>query len=103
MSVPFAPRAGGTITLAANTSNAQAALPTGCHRLHIVNTSDGVAHVVTDESTDLAAAVTDFPVPPGAAAVMTIKAHHNRVAVKLASGATSASVYVTPGTGGSAV
>lgn len=101
MGKPFAPRDGGTVTVSASTSSADEAITAGCHALRIVNTSAGVAFVKTAENTALSATTADFPVAAGQTAVMNIKSNHNIVAVILSTG--SGSVYVTPGTGGSAV
>lgn len=103
MSTPFAPRDGGTVTVAASTTSADEAFSANCHRMRVHNTTDGVAFVKTGQGSSLTATTADFPVGPGDTAVFNIKSNHNIVAVILASGSTSGDVYCTPGEGGSAV
>jgi hypothetical protein len=94
---PFAPRDGGTVTVAASTTSADEAIDAGCHWLRVVNNTNGVAFVKTARGSALTATSADFPVAPGATGFLKLTSDHNIVAVILAAGSTSGNVYVTPG------
>ena len=100
MSRPFRPADGKTVTVSASTTSADEAFVAGSHAIRVLNTTNRTAHVKTARGSALTATVADFPVAAGGEAIIGIPSDHNIVAVILASGATSGSVYVTPGTGG---
>lgn len=102
MSKPFRPNDGGTVTVAASTTSADEAIDPNSHAIAIFNNcADGVAHIKTAKGGGtLTATTADFPVGPKQHAIIGIPSTHDTVAVILSSGATSANVYITPGTGG---
>ena len=90
---PFVPS--GTVTIAATTASASAALSQGDTVL-IYNSSTGIAFVAFGNGS-AAATIAGTPIPPGGSLMLYVGPIVNTAAVILSTG--TGNVYVTAGTG----
>jgi hypothetical protein len=86
----------GTVTIAASTTSATAALAGGGDAVLVYNATNGIAFVVLGAAVATAAGV---PVPAGARMLLACPGTVTNVAVILATGATPGNVYFTSGAG----
>jgi DNA-binding beta-propeller fold protein YncE len=91
---PFNPEA--TVSIAATTTSATAAIPGTGPTLLVFNSTAATAFLRLGTGT-LTARVTDFPVPSGAQMLLSVSPTVTAAAVILSSG--SGTVYVSRGTG----
>jgi hypothetical protein len=96
--LPFQPA--GTVTIAATTASAAAAIPSTADTLLIFNSSASIAFIAIGGGgigSPPLAAVTNFPIPPGGSRLIFCGTVSNVVAVVLS--ASTGAVYVSYGTG----
>jgi hypothetical protein len=97
--LPFAPAAGSTVSVAASSSSSRVALPTKpdkARTVRIAAPSGGTLTFIKFGDSTVTAAVTDMPILPGTTEVFTLDDATHVAAIT----ATSQTIYATVGLGG---
>lgn len=97
MSFPYSPFFDATVIISASTSNARGAITVDCQCLRIVNIGTVATFIKLGDAT-VEATNNDFVLAPNEAVLISKGANYSYVAALTASG--TATVYVTPCTGG---
>lgn len=90
---PFAPRNGGTVSRSVSGSSASVALPSFSSQFRVYNSGSQVAYINFGDS-NVTAATTDMPLPPGAIEVLSANNATHMAAI-----GTDGAIFVTAGFG----